>query len=234
MTDKLILRNEMDVAKKLKARVAELEARPEVPAEICEALTFTRDATVHQVVAAIKGLLKPCPPLCQGRRSALEWRGIDMKIVKVKKGQSFASLLRNIRASKEAQQWVGKKSLRTVYRTCERPDLLLWLAGKLGIGRRVLVLIACECARLALVHVPMGEDRPRIAIETAETWALGDPAVTLNMVRYAAYAAASAAYAAADAAARAQCCEIVRRRITIEMFQAAIGRRREKNGKDSK
>ena len=90
------------------------------------------------------------------------------------------------------------------------------------------MLTACECARLALVHIPAGEDRPRLAIETAEKWAHGDPAVTLTMVRAAASAAAAADAAdAADTAdttaresdaPRAQCCEIVRRHITVEMI----------------
>ena len=95
-------------------------------------------------------------------------------------------------------------------------------AGKLDIDRKVLVLPACECVRLALVHIPAGEDRPRLAIETAEKWAHGDPAVTLTMVRAAASAASAASAADATAresdAPRAQCCEIVRRHITVEMI----------------
>jgi len=40
-------------------------------------------------------------------------------------------------------------------------------------SRRAWVLAVCECARLSLVHIPEGEDRPRIAIEAAEAWARG-------------------------------------------------------------
>lgn len=93
---------------------------------------------------------------------------------------------------------------------CERGDWMLWLAAKAGLcTREQLVLAACACARLALVHVPGGEDRPRIAIETAEAWADGRAAIDeVRAAADAAYAAAAyaddaAAYAAADAAAYA-------------------------------
>ena len=125
-----------------------------------------------------------------------------MKTIKVKKGQSFASLLARLAACDAARQWVGKKSLRTAYRQCSKADEILWLAGRLDISRPVLVSAACECARLVLHLVPVGEARPRMAVEMAERWAHGDASVTADMVRAAAYAshAAHAAYAAAYAA----------------------------------
>jgi hypothetical protein len=128
---------------------------------------------------------------------------------------------------------------------CERGDWMLWLCGRLSgkpgsDARKKLVLCACECARLSLKHVRAGEDRPRVAIETAERWARGDESVSLADVRkaaasayaasaaYAAYAAAYAAYAAAYAAyggaayayaARtktlSQCAAIVRRHYPV-------------------
>ena len=79
---------------------------------------------------------------------------------------------------------------------CERGDWMLWYLGKVDVNRRRLVLAACNCARLALPHIRAGEQRPRLAIETAERWARGDATVTLAEVR----AAADAAYAYADAA----------------------------------
>ncbi len=84
----------------------------------------------------------------------------------------------------------------------ERGDILLWLAAWAGIDRRQVVGAACAVARQALKYVPPGEERPRIALETAEAWARGEPGVTLLQVRTAA-AAADAAAAAADAAAAA-------------------------------
>jgi hypothetical protein len=79
---------------------------------------------------------------------------------------------------------------------------MLWLAARAGVDRKVIVLIACECARLALPHLKAGEDRPRAAIETAERWARGEVGVTLDDVRKAA-AYSAAAYSAAAAAAAA-------------------------------
>jgi hypothetical protein len=87
---------------------------------------------------------------------------------------------------------------------CERGDWLLWLAGKIGIDRKVLVLAACDCAERALKYVEKGEDRPRVAIATARKWANGDEGITIEDVRDAADAADAAADAAdANAAAYA-------------------------------
>jgi len=67
--------------------------------------------------------------------------------------------------------------------------------------RRVAVWLVCAVARTALRYVPAGEDRPRLAIETAERWVRG--AATKEECGGAADAAAAnaAASAAADAAA---------------------------------
>jgi hypothetical protein len=41
------------------------------------------------------------------------------------------------------------------------------------VERRRIVMAACDCAEMALNLVPSGEERPRIAIETARAWCLG-------------------------------------------------------------
>jgi hypothetical protein len=107
-------------------------------------------------------------------------------------------------ACKEAVEFAAKfPTLQAAWDACDRGDWLLWLLGRLSgppgsESRRKLVLAACACARLALPHVKAGEDRPRLAIETAERWARQEDGVTLDMVRSA--AAYAAAYAASDAA----------------------------------
>jgi hypothetical protein len=126
---------------------------------------------------------------------------------------------------------------------------MFWLAEKVGVERKLIVLAACACAREALVNVPAGEYRPRYAIEMAEAWCRGE--ATLEQVRcashaaydastaastaaaYAAYAAsasssaASAASSAASAAsaydARTSCAHI-RRVISFEILREASGR----------
>lgn len=75
----------------------------------------------------------------------------------------------------------------TAWRECERGDWMLWLLARISgppesESRRAVVLCACSCARLALVHAPPGEESPRVAIETAERWARGDDDVTLDDV----------------------------------------------------
>jgi hypothetical protein len=79
---------------------------------------------------------------------------------------------------------------------------MLWLCGKMvdkpdWPTRQQIVLAACACARTALKHVPAGEKRPLVAIETAERWARGEA----NIQKVRAAAAAAYATAAADAAA---------------------------------
>jgi len=137
--------------------------------------------------------------------------------------KDFAAALRRLGACGEARVWASGRTLQQAWAECPRGDWLLWLAGRAGVERKVVVLAACACARLALKHVRPGEERPLRAVETAEAWARGDASVSLEDVRkaaraadaaaayafaafaaayaaYAAFAAADAAYAAADAA----------------------------------
>jgi hypothetical protein len=122
--------------------------------------------------------------------------------------KEFMALLRELRACSEAVKWAKGKSLSEVWEQCERGDWLLWLCGRMADKegwptRKEVVLAACACAEPALKYVKAGEDRPRIAIETARKWVRGE--ATLEEVRTAAYAAAyaAAAYAAYAYAAAA-------------------------------
>ena len=112
----------------------------------------------------------------------------------------FTDKLNKMAACYEAVKWVNKRGLRTAWRDCKRADWMLWLAGRLEIDRKLLVLAACDCAETALQYVPEGEDRPAKAIQTSRNWCNGT--ATEQECRDAAYAAAAAdaAYAAADAA----------------------------------
>jgi hypothetical protein len=127
--------------------------------------------------------------------------------------------LAKLGACADAITWAAHQGSRQqAWDACQRGDWMLWLIGKLAKtpgsdARRKLVMCSCEITRTALPHVPDGEDRPRLAIETAESWARREGA-TLDDVRtaanaaydaYAAYAyatanAADAAYATASAA----------------------------------
>ena len=117
--------------------------------------------------------------------------------------------LRRLKVCPEGYEWAKDKTLKEAWSTCERGDWMLWYAAKLDVDRRLLVKAACACARLSLKLVPDGEERPRIAIETAEAWTDGKASIQdVNAAanaaeftaRIATYAAAFAAHAAIDAA----------------------------------
>jgi hypothetical protein len=108
-------------------------------------------------------------------------------------------------ACEDAVAWVGDRDITAAWAECDRADWMLWLAGRV-VARPLVVLAACACARTALRYVLAGEDRPRVAIETAERWARGEATIAevRSAAAYVAYAAnAYAAYAAAAAAAYA-------------------------------
>ncbi len=117
----------------------------------------------------------------------------------------LSTQLKKFDACTEGYEWAKGKTLTEAWSTCERGDWMLWYAAKINIDRKLLVRAACACARLALRFVPEGEDRPRIAIETAEASAEGKASIedVKHAAAYAAYAAADAADAAAFAAAHA-------------------------------
>ena len=143
------------------------------------------------------------------------------------KAKQFAALLTELNACSKATKWAEGKSLAVVWKTCQRGDWLLWLCGKMADKpnwptRKEVVLAACDCAELALKHVPKGEERPRKCIETVRAWAAGNTTIEeVKTARSAAYAAADAADAA-DAARKtvrtktlAKCADLVRKRLKI-------------------
>jgi hypothetical protein len=111
-------------------------------------------------------------------------------------------ILQDMDACDPALEWVADRpdlAPDALWRECSRGDWLLWLAARVGIDRRLIVGAACDCAEPALKHVPDGEDRPRLAIETARAWCRGEAG--LEEVRVAADDAEAAALAADYAAA---------------------------------
>ena len=115
--------------------------------------------------------------------------------------------LERLHPCREALKWAKEqKNQKQAWNDCERGDWMLWLCGKLSgepesHKRKKLVLASCECARLALMHVPKGELRPIKTIETAEKWANGK--ATIEQVRKAVADAVGADAAAAAYAANA-------------------------------
>lgn len=101
-----------------------------------------------------------------------------------------------MRACSESLEWfdatLGEPA--DLWIACPRVDWLTWFAERLSIDIRLIVLGACDCARLAGSD---GDPYARRAIETAEAWTRGE--ATIYEVR----AAASPAYGNNNAAAYA-------------------------------
>ena len=119
--------------------------------------------------------------------------------------RSFADYLGSIDACEEAIEWVGERNAATAWRECPRADWLMWILGANADRpgwptQGEVVRLACQCARRALVNVPAGEERPRLAIEAAERWANEPTEENRIAAGSAAEAAGSAAYAAGNAA----------------------------------
>ena len=122
----------------------------------------------------------------------------------------FQTLLRSKGACDEARDWVNGHHMRQAYEKCERPDWILWMAGRMagtpGFPTvEQIILAACDCAETALKYVPEGEERPKKAIEAARAYAKNPSAGAAGAAARAAWAAGAAAGAAgaAGAAARA-------------------------------
>jgi len=119
--------------------------------------------------------------------------------------QDHIQKLKDLNACRDGLAFAATcKDMQEVWDTCPRGDWLLWLLGKKATeaDRKNLVLIACECARLALPYTK--DSRVLACIETAEKWTRGE--ATIEQVREArrnADAASDAAYAAASDAAYA-------------------------------
>ena len=115
-------------------------------------------------------------------------------IVSDMSNEHWSKKLQKLGACGEAVAWASQvSSSGAAWDSCERADWLLWLAARTS-RRELVVAAACACARTVLHLVPEGEERPRLAIETAEAWTRGE--ATIDEVRK----ATDDAYYAADAA----------------------------------
>ena len=148
----------------------------------------------------------------------------------------FSDKLVSMNACQEAIDWVGRRDIKSAWRDCPRGDWMLWLAGRLDIDRKLLVLAACDCAETALQYVPKGEDRPVKCIQVSRNWCNGT--ASMDDVRAArrdadaaaayaaaaaaydaaAYADAAATYAAARKTAQQTCADLIRKRIPLDVI----------------
>ena len=126
-------------------------------------------------------------------------------------------------ACEDAVAWVGDRDITAAWAECQRADWMLWLAGRV-VARPLVVLAACACARTALRYVLAGEDRPRVAIETAERWARGEATIAevRSAAAYVAYAAATVYAADGRKVALAQMADLVRGIIVADQVAAGL------------
>jgi hypothetical protein len=110
-------------------------------------------------------------------------------------------------------------SPKQLWVSCSEPAWMLWLAGRANVDLKLLVLIACDCARSVLHLVPDGEHRPRLAIEAAEAWCRGES------TREQVLAASWASSADAADAKKLECADFVRARISWELIEKGMSNR---------
>jgi len=105
-------------------------------------------------------------------------------------------------ACDDGAKWAGRKSLKTQWNKCPRPDWMLWALDKIGYrDNRILRLYACACVRgtptsKGTVWDLLPDERSKNAVVVAERFAEGKATEEERA------AAGAAAGAAARAAAR--------------------------------
>ncbi len=201
----------------------------------CEVITCTQPATHFSASGAMSALCCACFVTAFGEPCGCASVAIDATTAETTDMQSLLAFARDRGACSEARLWLNTQTdPRVAWEMCERPDWMIWFARRRNVARKVLVRIACDCARTVLRFVPEGEERPRLAIEAAERWtrdeatidevraaaadaatyAAGNAADAAgNAAAYAAYAADAAAYAATGAI---QMCQIIRTHLRYE------------------
>ena len=100
---------------------------------------------------------------------------------------------RKVLSREEVAQWADSRPKASFYDLWEDTIDPTWpcLAKAGGATQQQLVFAVCAVARLCLPLIPEGDERPRIAIETAEAWCRGE--VTAEQVRESQALAASCA-----------------------------------------
>ncbi len=88
----------------------------------------------------------------------------------------FTEKLKSWDAYKELIAWFQSlyfQSLEELWVNMERPDWMLWLASRLGVEEKQIVLAGIDCAEWALRFIPKNELRPKNAIAAARRYLNG-------------------------------------------------------------
>ena len=138
----------------------------------------------------------------------------------------FSEKLKNFKDCHDAIEWVGDKTLKEAWATCERADWMLWLSAKM-IGKpgwsthREIVLVGCWISRRAQKYWADKKDtRPMDAIKAVEQWVKipteenKNAAGAAGAAAWVTGAATGAARAAGDAEHKIMC-EYIRKTLKI-------------------
>ena len=124
----------------------------------------------------------------------------------------FNNELKGLKADQEFIDWVGEKTFKDAWRTCERGDWMLWYWATKYPDDRMIFEAKARCAELD--KRLMKDERSLAAVQAAHDYAAGK--IDKSALRMYADAAVSAFAAAAFAAAAAhkttlkQCADICR------------------------
>jgi hypothetical protein len=107
--------------------------------------------------------------------------------------KTIQTLLKELNACDPAQKWAENKSVEEIVETCNEGDWLLWLALRMHLPAKQLILAGARCAK-TVMHLM--EDRRSIDfVNLAERFALGDDISEDDFGK--SYCAAGRAFAAA-------------------------------------
>jgi len=110
---------------------------------------------------------------------------------------NLSATLARLNACSKAREWCAGKTLKQAWRTCERPEWLLWLAAH-AVPRQVLCSVTADLVEC--VALPYAADpRPAGALRVLRAWCRGEASDA--EVRAAADGAAAARHTAYSAAA---------------------------------
>jgi hypothetical protein len=71
----------------------------------------------------------------------------------VPKGKTFRGLLEKLRACQTAMDWVGKKSLKTAWNTCQEPTWMWWLIENVdNISDQAVIEASYDCVMAILQY----------------------------------------------------------------------------------
>jgi hypothetical protein len=107
--------------------------------------------------------------------------------------KTIQTLLKELNACDPAQRWAENKSVEEIIETCNEGDWLLWLASRMYLPVKQLILAAARCAK-TVMHL-MKDQRSIDFVNLAERFALSDDISEDDFGK--SYCAAGRAFAAA-------------------------------------